>query len=78
VTRNKAENGPSNAGSPAGPKSHEQLDHFARRNAQLLPPRPAVSETRRHAYPPVPPPQQALPQPVFKPSVKANRPKWKQ
>lgn len=51
MTRHEAENGPSNAGSRAGPNSEPDLDTFARRNAQLLPPQPAVLETDRHQYP---------------------------
>jgi len=51
VTRNAAENGPSNAGSPAGPKSYDALDKMARLNAQLLPPQPGTLECDRHSYP---------------------------
>jgi hypothetical protein len=40
-----------NAGSSAGPKSHEDLDHLARINAGLLPPQPGVLEADRHGYP---------------------------
>jgi hypothetical protein len=77
MTKACAENGPSNAGSRAGPKRFDALDQFARKNAQLLPPQPAVPEAHRHQYPPLPPEQRDMPQPVFKGQFKANRPKWK-
>lgn len=51
MTRNKAENGPSNAGSPAGPNSYPELDRIARLNAQLLPSQPMMLECDRHSYP---------------------------
>lgn len=51
MTRQAAENGPSNAGSPAGPNSYPELDKMARLNAQLLPPQPGMQECDRHSYP---------------------------
>ena len=51
MTRSKAESGPSNAGSRAGPNSESELDRLARINAQLLPPQPGVLECDRHSYP---------------------------
>jgi hypothetical protein len=51
MTRNMAENGPSNAGSSAGPNSNPEFDRLARLNAQLLPPGQAVLEADRHSYP---------------------------
>jgi hypothetical protein len=51
MTKACAENGPSNAGSPAGPNSYPELDRLARLNAQLLPPQPGVLEADRHSYP---------------------------
>ena len=51
MTRDKAESGPSNAGSIAGPKSFEDLDRLARINAGMLAPQPGVLEADRHSYP---------------------------
>ena len=51
MTRSKAESGPSNAGSRAGPNSEPELDRLARINAQLLPKQRAVLEADRHSYP---------------------------
>jgi len=51
MTKACAENGPSNAGSPAGPASYPELDRLARLNAQLLPPQTGVLEADRHSYP---------------------------
>lgn len=51
MTRSKAESGPSNAGSPAGPNSYPELDRMARLNAQMLPPQPGMLECDRHSYP---------------------------
>jgi hypothetical protein len=49
--RDKAESGPSNAGSRAGPNSEPDLDRIARLNAQLLPQQPMMLECDRHSYP---------------------------
>jgi hypothetical protein len=51
MTKNKAHNGPSNAGSRAGPNSEQELDKLARLNAQMLPPQPLMLEADRHGYP---------------------------
>ena len=51
MTKACAECGPSNAGSSAGPNSHQQDDHLARINAGLLAPQPGVLEADRHGYP---------------------------
>jgi len=51
MTKHCAENGPTNAGSPAGPASYPDLDRLARLNAQLLAPQPGVLEADRHSYP---------------------------
>ena len=49
--RDRAESGPSNAGSRAGPNSEPELDRLARLNAQMLPPQPGMLECDRHSYP---------------------------
>jgi hypothetical protein len=73
MTRQHAENGPTNAGSRAGANAEPELDDYARRQGQLLPQLPMVSEAHRHQYPPVPPKQQHVPHLM----LDAKKPKWR-